>query len=294
MLGTFRLVKGGIEITPGPESYHAPEPAQIGVTDGEVDHIASRGGELSAYELEPQLVTALFDAEQRSKREVVKYDDIPPVAVKAVLAIEDRSFFEHSGVNFIRFVGAVVADITRRLGITHQKFDQGGSTITMQLSRGFFLNPEDKTVKRKLTEMLIAEELEQKFSKPQIFEFYANWVDRWGSAGRLPSADWRRRRSPISIRGSKDITLPEAALLAGLIQRPSYLSPYRHPDRALERRNIGSRGNGGDACDHARAGGQSEGHAAETGAAERRGQRCALLRRYGAGIAGQQVQRQRS
>ena len=70
-LGTYHLVKGGIEITPGTESYHAPEPARIMIEDGQVSQITSRGNELSAYELEPQLVTALFDAEQRSKRELV-------------------------------------------------------------------------------------------------------------------------------------------------------------------------------------------------------------------------------
>ncbi len=102
--------------------------------------------------------------------EVVKYNDIPKVMVDAVMAIEDRRFFEHSGVNFIRMVEAVWIDMTR------QRHEQGGSTITMQLSRGFFLTPE-KTVRRKLTEMLIAEELEQKFSKQQIFEFYGNWVN---------------------------------------------------------------------------------------------------------------------
>src|SRR5208282_1266391 len=130
------------------------EPAQITIQDGQVEQIVSKGNELSAYELEPELVTALFDAEQRSKRELVKYNEIPAVMVQAVLAIEDRSFFEHSGVNFVRMFGALAADLTRRVGLTHQKFDQGGSTLTMQLSRGFFLNPEDKTVKRKLIEML--------------------------------------------------------------------------------------------------------------------------------------------
>jgi penicillin-binding protein 1B len=236
-LGSFRLVNDGIEITPGPQSYHSPEPAHISVEDGQIDRIASRGSELSAYELEPQLVTGLFDAEQRSKRRLVKYNDIPPVMVQATLAIEDRSFFEHSGVNFIRFGGAVVADITRRMGITHQKFDQGGSTLTMQLSRGFFLNPEDKTIKRKLTEMLIAEELEQKFSKQQIFEFYANWVDL-GQRGSFAISGFAEASRAYFNKDLKDITLPEAALLAGLIQRPSYLSPYRHPERALERRNL--------------------------------------------------------
>ena len=67
-LGTFHVSKDGIEITPGPESYHSPEPARISIQDGQVDKISSNGNDLSAYELEPQLVTALFDAEQRSKR----------------------------------------------------------------------------------------------------------------------------------------------------------------------------------------------------------------------------------
>ena len=229
-LGTFRLTSAGIEISPGPESYHSPEPAQITIHDGQVERIDSKGNELGAYELEPELVTALFDAEQRSKRELVKYDDIPPVMVQAVLAIEDRRFFEHSGVNFVRTVEAVWGDLV------HQRREQGGSTLTQQLARGFFLTPE-KTVKRKLTEMLIAEELEQKFNKKQIFEFYANWVDL-GQRGSFAISGFAEAAKAYFNKDLKDITLPEAALLAGLIQRPSYLSPYRHPERALERRNL--------------------------------------------------------
>jgi penicillin-binding protein 1B len=229
-MGSFRLVNDGIEITPGPESYHSPEPARIRIQDGQVASIISKGNELAAYELEPQLVASLFDAEQRSKRQLVKYDDIPPVMVQAVLAIEDRRFFEHSGVNFLRMAEATWIDLTRG------RHEQGGSTITMQLSRGFFLTPE-KTVKRKLTEMLIAEELEQKFSKQQIFEFYANWVDL-GQRGSFAISGLAEASRAYFNKDLKDITLPEAALLAGLIQRPSYLSPYRHPERALERRNL--------------------------------------------------------
>jgi penicillin-binding protein 1B len=236
-LGSFRRTKDGIEITPGPESYHSPEPARISIHDGQVDQISSNGSELSAYELEPQLVTALFDSEQRSKRQLVKYDEIPPRMVQAVLAIEDRSFFEHSGVNFVRFFGAVLADLTRRVGLSHQKFDQGGSTLTMQLSRGFFLNPEDKTVKRKLTEMLISEELERKFTKQQIFEIYADWVPL-GQRGSFAISGLAEASQSYFNKELKDVNLPEAALLAGIIQRPSYLSPYRHPERALDRRNL--------------------------------------------------------
>ena len=229
-LGSFRLLNSGIEISPGPESYHSPEPARISIADGQIDHISSNGNELSAYELEPQLVTSLFDAEQRSKRQVVKYSDIPPVMLQAVLAIEDRRFFEHGGVNFLRTFEAIWEDVLR------QRRAQGGSTITQQLARGFFLSPE-KSIKRKLTEMLIAEELEQKFSKQQIFEFYANWVDL-GQRGSFAISGFAEASRAYFNKDLKDITLPEAALLAGLIQRPSYLSPYRHPERALERRNV--------------------------------------------------------
>jgi penicillin-binding protein 1B len=228
-MGTYRLLNDGIEITPGPESYHSPDPARILMRDGKVANITSRGSELSAYELEPQLVTALFDAEQRSKRQLVKYDEIPKVMVDAVLAIEDRRFFQHGGVNFLRLAEAFWIDVTR------QRHEQGGSTITMQLSRAFFLTPE-KTIKRKLSEIMIALELEQKFSKQQIFEFYANRVDL-GQRGSFTISGFAEASKSYFNKDLKDISLPEAAMLAGLIQAPSYLSPYRHPERALERRN---------------------------------------------------------
>jgi len=229
-LGSYRLHGGSIEVLPGPESYHSPEPATITVVDGAVSTINSRAaGELAAYELEPQMLASLFDAEQRSKRQLVKYDDIPKVMVGAVIAIEDRRFFQHGGVNFMRLVEAAWIDFT------HQRHQQGGSTITMQLSRAFFLTPE-KTFKRKLIEMLIAVELEQKFSKQQIFEFYANRVDL-GQRGSFTIAGFAEGSRSYFNKDLKDITVPEAALLAGLIQAPSYLSPYRHPERALDRRN---------------------------------------------------------
>ncbi len=229
-LGTYRLVSGGIEIDPGPQSYHSQESATIRVQDGVVGGITGQAGQLAAYELEPEMITALFDAGQRSKREIVKYDQIPKVMVNAVLAIEDRRFFEHGGVNFVRVAEAVLGDVI------HQRREQGGSTLTMQLSRGFFLTPK-KTIKRKLTEMLIAEELEHKFTKEQLFEIYANWVDL-GQRGSFSINGFAEASQSYFNKDLKDITLPEAALLAGLIQRPSYLSPYRHPERALERRNL--------------------------------------------------------
>ena len=229
-IGSFRLLTGGIEVEPGPESYHSPEKATIHISDGKIESITGQSGDLEAYELEPQLITSLFDSEQRSKRQVVKYGDIPKVMVDAVLAIEDRRFFEHSGVNFVRMTEVAWIDLT------HQRYAQGSSTLTMQLSRGFFLSPE-KTIRRKIIEMLIAEELEQKFSKQKIFEIYANWVDL-GQRGSFAISGFGEASRAYFNKDLKDLTLPEAALLAGIIQRPSYLSPYRHPERALERRNL--------------------------------------------------------
>jgi penicillin-binding protein 1B len=229
-MGSYNLLTNGIEIKPGAQSYHSPEPATVRIQDGTVASITGKAGELEAYELEPQMVTALFDAEQRSKRQLVKYNDIPKVLVDAVVSIEDRRFFQHSGVNFIRLGEAAWVDLT------HQRHEQGGSTLTMQLSRAFFLSPQ-KTVKRKIVEMLIAMQLEQKFSKQQIFEFYANRVDL-GQRGSFTISGFAEASRAYFNRDLKDITLPEAALIAGLIQAPSYLSPYRHPERALERRNL--------------------------------------------------------
>jgi len=228
-LGSYRLLSGGIEIKPGPQSYHSPEAATIRIQEGTVTSISGKSGALQAYELEPQIVTA-FDVEQRAKRQVVKYDQIPTVMVDAVLAIEDRRFFQHGGVNFVRMAEAAWIDFW------HERHEQGGSTLTMQLSRGFFLTPQ-KTIRRKLTEMLIAEQLEQKFTKQQIFEFYANWVDL-GQRGSFTISGFAQASRAYFDKDLKDISLPEAALLAGIIQRPSYLSPYRHPERALERRNV--------------------------------------------------------
>ena len=230
-MGSYHLSGSTLEIQPGPSSYHSPESATIRVHDGHIESItAGSGAQLGAYELEPEMVTSLFEGDQRAKRQVVHYNEMPKIMVDAVLAIEDRRFFEHSGVNFVRFAEAAWIDITR------QRHEQGGSTITMQLSRGFFLTPE-KTLKRKLTEMLIATELEQKFTKQQIFEFYANWVPL-GQRGSFAISGLAEASRAYFNKDIKDLTLPEAALLAGIIQGPSWLSPYRHPERALARRNL--------------------------------------------------------
>ncbi len=231
--GLYRVFPGGIEIRPGQESFYNAEGAVVRVRDGRVDRIspsADSADSLSAYELEPQLVTGLFDSQARTKRRLVKYQDVPQVMVDAVTAIEDRRFFHHGGVNYWRLMKAALIDLKEGGN------RQGGSTITMQVARGFFLSPE-KRLKRKMIEIIISIELEQRFSKTQIFELYANQVDM-GQRGSFTITGFGEAAQAYFSKDLKDITLPEAALLAGLVQRPSYLSPYRHPDRALERRNL--------------------------------------------------------
>jgi penicillin-binding protein 1B len=229
-IGSYQISSNSIEIKPGPESYHSPDVADITVSDGKITRIVGGGKEVDAYELEPQMVTALSNSDNRAKRQVVQYQDIPKVMVDAVLAIEDRRFFQHSGVNYFRLVEAALIDL--REG-TH---GQGGSTLTMQMARAFFLSPE-KSIKRKAIEMLIAIELEHKLTKEQIFALYANQVDM-GQRGSFTINGFAEAARSYFNKDIQSISLSEAALLAGMIQRPSYLSPYRHPDRAMARRNL--------------------------------------------------------
>lgn len=232
-IGTYRMTGSGIQVRPGPESYHSQEVSNISFSEGKITAVTSDGRDVDAYELEPQLVTALSASENRSKRQVVQYQDIPKVIVDAVLAIEDRRFFQHSGVNYFRLAEAIWSDV--RSGGK----GQGGSTITMQTARILHFGglTTEKTFKRKATEILVAIELEQKLSKQQIFALYANEVDM-GQRGSFTINGLAEAARAYFNKDMQSITLPEAALLAGIIQRPSYLSPYRHPDRAMARRNL--------------------------------------------------------
>jgi penicillin-binding protein 1B len=240
-LGAFTLSGNSIRIKPGPESYHSPDGATITTgqslnpdsgtgSDAVVQSItADNGAPLAAYQLEPQLITAL-SGENRTKRRLVTYDEIPPNMVQAVLAIEDRRFFEHGGINYVRIAKCAVEDT-----LTGHK-ECGGSTLTMQLARGFFLSPEKKFT-RKLIEIMITFQLEARFNKQQIFEMYANQVNI-GRRGSFEINGFGEAAESFFGKDLRQLDLAECALIAGLIQNPSWRNPYRHPDRAMERRNL--------------------------------------------------------
>jgi penicillin-binding protein 1B len=230
-LGTFQLHADNIFIKPGPESFHTTDGATIITTDGVVQSItAENGAALSAYELEPQLITALSEDNNRTKRRLVTYKEIPPRMVQAVIAIEDRNFFEHGGINYLRTAKCAFEDV-----VSHH-MSCGGSTLTQQLARGFFLSPEKKLI-RKFREIMITFQLEARFNKQQIFEMYANEINL-GQRGSYAINGFGEAAQTFFGKNLQQLDTAECALLAGTIQSPSRLNPYRHPERAMERRNL--------------------------------------------------------
>jgi penicillin-binding protein 1B len=234
-VGTYTLAKNRIEISPGPLSFFADQatkegPAILTFREGRLASITSPvgGPSLESYDLEPEVITTLFDS-TRSKRRLVRYQDLPKVLVDAVLAAEDHRFFSHQGVDIFRILGAALADIRAEEKV------QGGSTLTMQLARGFFLTPQ-RTWRRKIEEVFLALLLEQRLSKEQILELYANQI-YLGQRGSFSIYGFGEAANTYFNKDVASLTLPEGAFLAGLIRGPNMYSPYRRSARALERRN---------------------------------------------------------
>ena len=184
---------------------------------------------LDAGMLEPEMMTAISNDKARQKQKIVSYRDLPKDYVNGVVAIEDRQFFEHAGIN-VRGIGrALFRDVSEG------QVQEGGSSITQQLVKNFFLTPE-RTMKRKLQEMMIAVTLETKLTKEEIFALYANEV-YMGQSGSYSINGVGEAASTYFNKDVVNLTLPEAAFLAGIIRGPSLYSPYRDPERARARRN---------------------------------------------------------
>ncbi len=205
--GYYQIHPNSIEIFPGPDSYFDQEAGVIKFAGGKISQIVSLQDNTSRpeYQLEPQLITNVSGA-SREKRRMVKFHDIPPVLVQAVTSIEDKRFFNHNGFDPIRIVKAAYTDL--REG----RKDQGASTLSQQLARMFWLDQEKRWT-RKLAEMIITVQIEQRLSKEEIFEDYANDVPLgWRGAYQHP----RIRRSVRSLlwKGSQP-DQPAGSRLAG-------------------------------------------------------------------------------
>jgi penicillin-binding protein 1A len=187
--------------------------------------------ELERYH--PSSITELYDDKGRvigsfalQRRVIAKYDDYPKVLRDAIISIEDKDFEKHLGVDWWRVFGAAYRDLTSG------SKSQGASTLTMQLSRNLFLNA-DRNFGRKLQETMLAMSIERRFTKQQIFTMYANQIFLGhGVYGFEAGSEF------YFSKKAKDLTLDEAALLAGLPKAPNYYSPILNPERALRRRNL--------------------------------------------------------
>jgi penicillin-binding protein 1B len=231
-MGTYTEGALSVTVRPGPQSYHAQDSAVIHISDGVVQSITDdKGQTLTSYELEPLLITGLSEDAARTKRRLIVYDEIPQNVVQSVLAIEDRRFFEHGGVNFISMVGWAWHDV-----IGDRKHRGGASTLTMQLAKLLFLS-DNGTIKYKLLQIMVSFQLEHRFNKQQIFEMYANQINL-GQRGSFSIDGFGEAAQSYFGKDLRQLDLAECALLAGMIQRPNYFTPFRHPDRAIERRNL--------------------------------------------------------
>jgi penicillin-binding protein 1B len=230
--GQFRVTGAAIEIRPSADSYFQGKNAlRVDFTGNEISHITllSDGSALDAAEIEPEFITNLFDS-SREKRRVVRYEDLPPVLIHALLAAEDKRFFEHGALDMVRVVGSALYDIR------HSQKAQGASTIDMQVARTFFFSTK-REWSRKLKEILMAAELDERFSKQQILELYANDI-YMGNRGSFAIRGFGEAAEAYFGKDVRELTPGEAAFLTGIIRAPNrYSSAERHTDRAEEARD---------------------------------------------------------
>lgn len=233
--GQYALRSNTLEILPGSDAIIDGEKAfrslRVSFGSNGIQGITDlkSGEQLSVAELEPEMISSVLN-EGREKRKNIEFKDLPEQLVEAIYVIEDQQFFEHYGVNWRGILRAFIRNTEEG------KITGGGSSITSQLIKNLFLTKE-QTYKRKLSEAFMAILLEQRLSKEQIFAMYCNIA-------------YLGQRSSFSINGfgeaarsyfDKDIsqlTLAESCMLAGIIRSPNYYAPFKHPERAEERRNV--------------------------------------------------------
>ena len=187
--------------------------------------------ELERYR--PSATTELYDDKGKivgtfalQRRIIVQYDDLPRVLRDALISIEDKDFDKHWGVNFWRVAGAMYHDVRAHRG------KEGASTLTMQLSRNLFLS-QDRTLGRKFQEIMLSLQIERRFTKQQILTMYCNQIYLGHGIYGFEAAS-----QFYFNKRARDLTLDEAAILAGLPKSPGGYSPITNPDKAMQRRNL--------------------------------------------------------
>jgi penicillin-binding protein 1B len=215
---------------PAPDAWR---PRHVRVTfdgDGRIAEVAGDGAALDSYTLEPEPLSD--ETELRSAgREALTYDDLPSVLVRAVLATEDRRFYEHHGVD----LWAVARAALSWGNAGRDELRQGGSTVTQQLVKNTYLTPE-RTLRRKFHEAVLAGVIESRLSKEEILALYCNEI-YLGRRGGVAVRGVREAARAFFGKSLKDLSLAEAATLAGMIRSPARYAPDRHAEESRARRN---------------------------------------------------------
>ena len=185
--------------------------------------------EIFEFDLEPALLSG-GGGRENEQRQVLELHEFPPLLVRSVLAVEDKRFFDHAGIDVQGLARALAVNVTSG------EIRQGGSTLTQQLMKNFFLT-DQRTVGRKVREAALALMAEQRFSKGEILGNYLNEI-YMGQNGSSAIHGMGEAAHFYFGRDVADLSLGEAATLAGVIRAPSYYSPHRHPERAVTRRDL--------------------------------------------------------
>ncbi|HEX7334662.1 MAG TPA: PBP1A family penicillin-binding protein [Pyrinomonadaceae bacterium] len=227
--GSFIVTDSTLEIRPGRSNTREPDLIQVSFAGDEISELRGDGILLDSFTLEPEILSNDLSS-KGGKRELLSYGEIPDVMVQAILAIEDRRFFEHSGVD----LNGLARALLRNAG--DERLGQGGSTITQQLVKNTYLSPE-KTLERKYAEAMLSVALERRLSKHDIFALYCNEV-YLGQRGAVAVRGIKEAARVFFGKELRDLSLAEAATLAGMIQSPAHYSPVRHPEATRSRRNV--------------------------------------------------------
>lgn len=196
---------------------------------GRISELTVDGRSSALARIEPQYIGGIFPAHHED-RDLIALQDVPPALVAALVAVEDRAFFEHYGISIRGILRALKANIAAGRTV------QGGSTLTQQLVKNFFLTSE-RSLSRKIQEAFMALLLEFHYSKEEILEAYLNEV-YVGQSGRRSIHGIALASRFYFAKNVEQLQLDEIALLVGMIKGPSYYNPFRNPQRAIDRRNI--------------------------------------------------------
>jgi len=226
--GRFESRPGQIEISSSRNAYRQSSKVTVSFSGDQIAQLQEDQITIESFTLEPEILSNDLSSKS-GKRELLNYSEIPLPLVHAILSIEDRRFFDHAGID----PSGLTRAVWRNVG--DERLGQGGSTITQQLVKNTYLNSE-KSLRRKYAEAMLAIALERRLTKEDIFALYCNEI-YLGQRGAVAVRGVKEAAQVYFGKELKDLSLNEAATIAGMIQGPARYSPVRHADVAKNRRN---------------------------------------------------------